>query len=286
MWFSVCCDRVGGALAAMLVAGTFGLLAGGGPAAAVRLGGGAGQAAPEAFEAVGRLECRSAHGRARVRDATGWVIGAADTVVTAAHSLYADGEAIDPSNCLFRLLYPDGSVRETARLRYVRSPWAEARYRNDSAHDVAILKLDRHMAVDLIPAVATGSGARSVRLVSFPAEAADGRARISGGETRPFPYGPVRDGAGGLRVTDPTRLFASSVDSAAGSSGGMYYAPGAHAAVGVHVGYVCAGDDCFNVGLRFDAELLATITQVVADDASSGRQQLASAEPVSVRGLR
>ena len=273
-------------MAAMLVASIFGLLAGGGPAAAVRLGGGAGAVAPEAFEAVGRLECRTTQGRARVRDATGWVVGGADTVVTAAHSFYADGKAIDPRNCLFRLLYPDGSVRETARLLYVRSAWAEPRYRNDSAHDVAILKLDRRMAVDLIQAVAARSGSRPVRLVSFPADAADGRARISSGETRPFPYGLVRDGAGGMRVTDPTRMFASSADSAAGSSGGMYYAPGVHAAVGVHVGYVCTGGDCFNVGLRFDAELLATIAQVVADDAHAGRQQLASVEPVAVRALR
>lgn len=286
VWRSVSFRRAGHFLAAIMAAGVAALAAGGAPVAAMRFGGAESRAAPGAFEAVGRLECRAAGGRARVRDATGWILGAADTAITAAHSLYADGAAIDPRHCAFRLLNPDGSVRETARVRYVRSPWADARHRNDSAYDVAVLKLDRRMAAAGIVAVAAARPARGVQLVSFPADAADGRARISSGETRPFPYGLARDGASGMRVTDPSRLFASSADSAAGSSGGMYYAPGAHAAVGLHVGYVCAGRDCFNVGLRFDADVLAMIAEVAADDSPTGGAQLASAEGAAVRALR
>lgn len=274
------------ALVAMLLASLFGLVMGGSPAVAIRLGGGEAQLGPGAFEAVGRIECRSGEGRARVRDATGWIVGAADTVVTAAHSLFANGSAIDPSSCIFQLLNADGSVRETARLLYVRSPWAEARYNNDSAHDVAVLKIDRRMAVDLIPVVAARSTVRPVRLVSFPADAADGRARVSNGEARPFPYGVTRDSEGGMRVTDPSRLFASSAASAGGSSGGLYYAPGAGAAVGLHLGYVCAEGGCFNVGLRFDAELLAMIAQVAADDSHAVGEKMVLAEPSSTNSTR
>ena len=257
-----------------------------GPASAMRLGSGESPIAAGTFDAVGRLECGSDDGRARVRDATGWVVGGADTVVTAAHGLFARGAPIDPRRCVFRLLNPDGSVRETARLLYVRSPWAESRHRNDSAYDVAVLKLDRRMGVDLIPVVRSPSAGRPVRLVSFPADAAGGRARVSSGETRPFPHGATRDRDGVLRVTDPSRLFASSADSAAGSSGGLYYAPGARAAVGLHVGYVCVGGGCFNIGLRFDADLLAMIAQVAADGSLADRQRMALAGPPSANPTR
>lgn len=282
VWRSVSFQRGGRFAAAIMIAGMAAFTCGGAPAAAMRFGGTESRVTPGAFEAVGRLECRAAGGKARVRDATGWISGAADTAVTAAHSLYADGAAIDPRSCIFSLLNPDGSVRESARIRYVRSLWADARRRNDSAYDVAVIKLDRPMGAERILTVAKARPARGVQLVSFPADVADGRARISSGEARPFPHGLARDAASGMRVTDPSRLFASSADSAAGSSGGLYYAPGAHAAVGLHVGYVCAGSDCFNVGLRFDADLLAMIAEVAAD----GGERLASAEAASVRALR
>ena len=115
------------------------------------------------FDGVGRLECRAPGGRAAMRDATGWILGAADTVVTAAHTLFPGGAAIDPTACVFRLFNPDGTVRQTARVRYVSSPWSEPRYRDDSAHDVAILKLDRAMSVAAIPAVSMREGWAPVR---------------------------------------------------------------------------------------------------------------------------
>lgn len=249
---------------------------------AMRLGqGGAMAEAGVAFDGVGRLECRSATGRLRVDGATGWVIGAADTVVTAAHTLFPGGVAVDPRGCVFRLFHPDGTERAAVRVRYARSPWDETRRRQDSAYDVAVLKLDHVVDVRVVPATATASRAGRVRLVSLPAEAGDGIPRISAGESRPFPFGIVPGGAGMMRVTAPGRLFATSADSAAGSSGGMYYAPGSGAAVGVHVGYACgAGDnggreDCVNFGVRFDAALLALVAAVATDDRPAERMALA-----------
>ena len=237
-------------------------------------------AATSDFDGVGRIECLAPGGHAAVIDATGWVLGAADTVVTAAHSFYTSAGAVDPRACVFRLYDADGTTRQAARIRYVRSPWSDASRRNDSAQDIAILKLDRLMRVAAIPAAATaGPGARSVRLISYPADAADRQARISRGEARPFPLGPSRDAAGGMRVSDPSRLFASTIDSAGGSSGGMYYAPGTGAAIGLHVGYACraSGDDCFNFGLRFHDQILAMVAAVAMDSSPAPATQLAMA---------
>ncbi len=231
------------------------------------------------FDGVGRIECLAPGGRAAVIDATGWVIGAADTVVTAAHSFFPAGGAIDPHACVFRLYGPDGSTRQAARIRYVRSPWSEPGRRNDSAQDIAILKLDRAMRVAAIPAAASvGAAARSVRLVSYPADVADRQARVSRGEARPFPLGASRDAESGMRVSDPSRLFASSADSAGGSSGGMYVASGSGAAIGLHVGYVCGGADggCFNFGLRFDDRILAMVAAVATDRGPVQGERLAS----------
>jgi hypothetical protein len=237
-------------------------------------------AATSDIDGVGRIECRAPGGHAALIEATGWVVGGADTVVTAAHSFYPGGASIDPRACVFRLYNADGSTRQAARIRYVRSPWSEPGRRNDSAQDIAILKLDRAMAVAAIPAAAAQArGARPVRLISYPGDARDRQARISRGEARPFPLGPTRDAGSGMRVSDPSRLFASSIDSAGGSSGGMYLASGSGAAIGVHVGYACggAGDECFNFGLRFDHRILAMIAAVATDSGGERATQLASA---------
>ncbi|RYD84802.1 MAG: hypothetical protein EOP61_39640, partial [Sphingomonadales bacterium] len=146
------------------------------PAAqAMRLGGGEEPVALQSgFEGVGRIECRTSGGHAALIDATGWVLGAADTVVTAAHSFYPAGGTVDPRACVFRLYNADGTTRQAARIRYVRSPWSEPGRRNDSAQDIAILKLDRPMRVASIPAAATlAIGARAVRLISYPADSED-----------------------------------------------------------------------------------------------------------------
>ena len=236
--------------------------------------------AASGFDGVGRIECLAPGGRGALIDATGWVLAAADTVVTAAHSFYGPAGAVDPRACVFRLYNADGTTRQAARIRYVRSPWSEPGRRNDSAQDIAILKLDRPMRVAAIPAAASaGSGARSVRLISYPADVQDRQARVSRGEARPFPLRAARDAESGLRVSDPSRLFASTIDSAGGSSGGMYVASGSGAAIGVHVGYACGGADdrCFNFGLRFDDKILAMVAAVATDSSAGGGTQLASA---------
>ncbi|TAK15728.1 MAG: serine protease [Rhizorhabdus sp.] len=216
-------------------------------------------------DGVGRLVCAAPGGRARVEDGSGWVAGAADTVVTAAHIFFPAGETIDPRSCIFRLYGADGTVRAAARVRYMRSPWTDRRMRGDSAQDVAVLKLDHPLAVTPVAAHPRGLGAQAVRLLSFPAGGGDGPSAASG-EAHAFPLGPVHDAVAGLRVSEPGRLFASSVASAPGSSGGLYVARGGMV-VGVHVGRMCSGGECFGFGVRFDAALMAMVAAVAADQA-------------------
>ena len=128
-------------------------------------------------DGVGRLVCAAPGGRARVEDGSGWVAGAADTVVTAAHIFFPAGETIDPRSCIFRLYGADGTVRAAARVRYMRSPWTDRRMRGDSAQDVAVLKLDHPLAVTPVVAQPRGLGAQAVRLLSFPAGGGDGPRR-------------------------------------------------------------------------------------------------------------
>jgi hypothetical protein len=218
-------------------------------------------------DGVGRLICATPGGRARVEDGSGWVVGAADTVVTAAHILFPAGEAADPRSCTFRLYAPDGTVRAAARVRYVRSPWSDPAGRNDSSQDVAVLKLDRPMPVEPLSLAARGSGpgAQTVRLLSFPGGGGDVPSQAAG-EARAFPLGPVRDAGSGMRVSDPRRLFASTAASAPGSSGGVYLASRGGGVVGLHVGRLCDAAECFGFGLRFDSAIAAMVAAVALDD--------------------
>lgn len=217
-------------------------------------------------DAVGRLVCAAPGGLARVEDGSGWVVGAADTVVTAAHILFpANGAAIDPRGCTFRLYGADGTVRAAARVRYVRSSWSDPDNRNDSSQDVAILKLERAMPVAPLPVAARGRGAGTVRLLSYPGGGEE--MAQSAGEASAFPLGPVRDAVTGMRISDPARLFISSAASAPGSSGGLYVGRGG-AVIGVHVGRLCGGgSECFGFGVRFDTALMAMVAAVAADEA-------------------
>lgn len=214
------------------------------------------------LDGVGRLACTAPDGRARVEDGSGWVTGAADTVVTAAHIFFPAGQTVEPRSCIFRLYGPDGSVRAAARVRYMRSPWTDRGMRGDSSRDVAVLKLDHPLAVAPLAATARGRGASAVRLLSFP-DGADGLSQAAG-EARAFPFGAVHDELSGMRVSDPSRLFASSAASAPGSSGGPYLTRGG-AVVGLHVGKLCSGQQCFGFGLRFDRAVMAMVAAVAAD---------------------
>jgi len=219
------------------------------------------------LDGVGRLVCAAPGGRARVEDGSGWVVGSADTVVTAAHILFPAGGAADPPSCTFRLYAPDGTVRAAARVRYVRSPWSDPAGRNDSSQDVAVLKLDRPMPVEPLPLAVRGHapGAQPVRLLSFPGGGGDAPSQAAG-EARAFPLGPVRDAGSGMRVSDPGRLFASSAASAPGSSGGVYLASQGGGVIGIHVGRLCDAAECFGFGLRFDRAIAAMVAAVALDD--------------------
>ena len=103
--------------------------------------------------------------------ATGWVVGSADTVITAAHLLFkhaargADAEVINPDRCVFVLFDADQRVRQIVRIRYGLSPWRNQHQRDDSSFDVAVLKLERPARVDHVPAVKI-SNAMAERSVS------------------------------------------------------------------------------------------------------------------------
>jgi hypothetical protein len=248
------------------------------------------------FEGVGRIECLQPGMRGATLHATGWIVGTADTVMTAAHTFFkpdANGERTivrDPANCIFILFNRDQSIREIATIRYAVSPWAEARFRGDSARDFAVLKLSRAMKVSSIPSVAIAAGAMkpTVRLVAFQSGVSqDQRARITQGDARRFPAFGADYEIDGSRVSDGNRLFSTSANSSPGSSGGLYYDRRTGAVLGVHLGGMCdtstrtpAYDParCFNYGLRFDRAMLDTIA-AVARDAAPSRQVIAPAQP-------
>lgn len=234
-------------------------------------------------EGLGRIECRGPGPIGTTVQATGWVADAADTVMTAAHTFFRTSRegrrtlAFDPSNCRFVLYNPDLTVRQSARIRYAISPWADPALRGDSSHDFAVLKLERSLRVSHVPAI-TGSARidPDVELVAFQTGVLqDRRARITLGETRRFPALLGNDRVEGARITSAARLFSTSADSSPGSSGGLYYDSRTGAVFGLHLGSVCDvtgrrafydPDRCFNYGLRLDRRIRAAIAAVVRDE--------------------
>jgi hypothetical protein len=236
------------------------------------------------LDGVGRIECLQPGGRGISHDSTGWVMGSADTVITAAHEFFpassSDGDRsliLDPRACIFVLFNPDQSIRQVANIRYAISPWAEGRFRYDSSYDVAILKLEAPVKVKMIPAVRAPQTCprSSVELLSFQTGVPQAdRAHITRGAILPFPVRQLRGRRGESRITDASRLFSTSANSTAGSSGGMYYLGQWQAAIGLHIGVICDTSrphvdfdpvDCFNFGLYFDGAILALVESVVAD---------------------
>lgn len=259
------------------------------------------------FAGVGRIECHDPRTPGVADVATGWILGSADTVVTAAHAFFRgtpparSTRTVDPATCAFLLYDRDQRVRETIRIRYALSPWADIGIRHDSSYDVAVLKLDRPARIDAIPvAMPLGeAGKATVDLVAFHAGLGGMQhAWITRGRLRAFPPGQLRTDATGLRITSARRLFTASADSSPGSSGGMYYDERRHAAVGVHLGAVCDRalprydpDGCFNYGLRFTPAVAAMVDMVVRDrpapaaliTADGDPPRLAAARPESPR---
>lgn len=236
------------------------------------------------FEGVGRIECHDPAKRGRSYRATGWLAGSADTVMTAAHIFFPrsrpnGGRAniVNPGDCIFILYDGDQKVREVANIRYGLSPWAKTRFRGDSSHDVAVLKLERAVSVDNIPPVKTSAAVEkpSIDLIAFHTGFRDTQcAWITRGTQQAFPPSQLRYDASDLRITSATRLFTTSADSTPSSSGGMYYDERLRAAVGLHLGAMCDRvrprydpEGCFNYGLRFDAAIVAMVEAVVRDEA-------------------
>lgn len=230
------------------------------------------------FDGIGRIACGDI-------TATAWVVGGADTIVTAAHLFFGDPGAgspaarqpLDPGACRFTLYDAAGRPRDTARIRYALSPWAQAGRRFDSAYDMAVIKLDRAVAASHIPTVRADAGrdARFAELIAFHSGVADPeRPRLTRGTLDLFPASQLRFTAADTRITRAARLFSTSADSTPGSSGGMYYDYRTGAAFGLHVGQLCDTSravfrydpaTCFNYGLRFDDKAVALIAAAVAD---------------------
>lgn len=235
------------------------------------------------FGGLGRIECLGAGSGGISFNATGWVIGSADTVITAAHSFFPrdrrgrSADVRDPAHCIFVLYNEDQSVREIANIRYAVSPWADQTKRGDGSFDFAVVKLAHRVRVSSIPAVSTAGGRDrpAAQLLAFQTGVTqDQRARITRGRTAAFPFAAGVEPTNGVRITDGSRLFSSSTNSSPGSSGGLYFDNVTGKAFGLHIGTLCdtsAGGvsydpyRCFNYGLRFDRTMLASVDAVVRD---------------------
>jgi V8-like Glu-specific endopeptidase len=235
------------------------------------------------FDTVGEIQCHDPANPSVAKSATGWVVGSSDTVVTAAHLFFQRSRAggkgsntLSPRQCTFRLYDGQGALRDVIGFRYGLSEWADARHRYDSSYDVAVLKLDRRVAVRSIPAVKVLNrlSTPTVKLAAFHG----GPLRrehpwLTSGQTKLFPSNVIVDHNYDMRISDTWRMLAASADSTPGSSGGMYFDSAQNAAIGIHVGSLCAQGqtrhdpaNCFNYGLRFDAKILKMIDSVATDN--------------------
>lgn len=233
------------------------------------------------FEGVGRIECSNAHRPGILSVATGWLIGSADMVMTAAHIFFRSdrrGErasVLDPRNCTFTRYSANGSILERSPISYGVSPWAHASMRGDSSNDFAVLKLERPLQAKNVPTLgASGRMNARANLIAFQSGVTeDRRVRITHGEARRFPVLQTGDGLEGTRVSKPSRLFVSSASSSPGSSGGLYYDEETNSILGMHLGFACDAaaklpaydpQRCFNYGLRFDREVSAFVAIAAA----------------------
>ncbi|MFZ5704716.1 MAG: trypsin-like serine peptidase [Pseudomonadota bacterium] len=234
------------------------------------------------FDTVGEIQCHDPANPSVAKTATGWIVGSTDTVVTAAHLFFQrsragarDKTTLSPTQCTFRLYDGQGALRDVIGFRYGLSEWVDVRRRYDSSYDVAVLKLDRRAAVRSVPAVKILSHLSTpmVKLAAFHGGSLrSSHPWLTSGQTKLFPSNVVVDHFDDMRISDTRRMLAASADSTPGSSGGMYFDPARNAAIGIHVGSLCAesqagydGANCFNYGLRFDAKLLGMIDSVVSD---------------------
>jgi hypothetical protein len=231
---------------------------------------------------VGQIECLEPNSSGRSHNTTGWLAGSADTVITAAHAFFVPpdprggGELrLDPKNCLFVTFNADQSLRDVIRIRYAISDWSDRKQVHDASHDLAVIKLDRPLALRGTPPVRVEVSARrtQVMLIAFQSGVrAQQIPRMTQGEVSQLPRSYAYIDGYGRMSRAGAKLFASSANSSAGSSGGVYIDPDDRAAVGIHIGKVCPEGEtadkngsCFDFGLYFDAHILDQIRDVVSD---------------------
>jgi len=232
---------------------------------------------------VGLIACLDPYRRGVRHVATGWLVGASDTVITVAHAFYKDeggglmqARRLDPARCIFSLSDPSGHVWDIINIRYAVSEWANGR--RDQSSDVAVVKLDRPpvRAVALPRLAPLHQLETGVRLVAFHMAGADSdRPIVTLGQIHSFPH--KKTCSTGFCVHIRSRMFISCAASSAGSSGGLYL-DGQGAAVGLHIGYYCGAADsvfsqtsCFNYGIFLDGRIRWMIASVNADTVDPGQ---------------
>jgi hypothetical protein len=243
---------------------------------------------PDAFDSIGKVECRDPASPRHWFDATGWLIGDNQTIITAAHNFYREtnparrpaAKPLDPRTCQFILIDRAQKVRGRFAIRYAVSPWADRHHRYDISYDFAIGRLSQPVTGAIIPAArpARKFAGTATRLYAFRSSRKEARMlHESAGVAERFGNERERLAVArrfGLRITRPDVLLLASANSMEGSSGGMYYSTEWHAAIGIHLGYLCASykgqgsfdrHSCFNYGRFISRRLLRWVASEKAD---------------------
>jgi hypothetical protein len=194
------------------------------------------EAEQEKFSALGRIECpypgESASSTHRYLSSA-FIVEREDTVVTTSHAFFelkslpqVKAETrFAPRSCHFATYDRFGKQRDRIVIVFAKIYWDEPGYHGDLSYDLAIVKLERRPR-HAIHGFALGNGknldGKPIILVSFSNDVVDlTRPRKSSGKIYPMPVNGVFK-VEDQRLSDNKRMFATSVDSGHGSSGGFY----------------------------------------------------------------
>ena len=240
----------------------------------------------DAFDSIGRIECHDPASSRHWVNATGWLIGDSQTIITAAHVFYRGGDSfrqrasrpLDPRSCVFLLFDREQKTRGSYAIVQAVSPWADRRKRDDVSYDFAIARLDRPVIGAVVPRTRSArERAGTTRLYAL--RSGRGEARMlheSEGVIERFANDRERlvvTRRFGLRISHPQLLLLTSANTMHGSSGGMYYASGSGTAIGIHLGHLCASYrgagsfnslSCFNYGRFISGGVLRLVEGVKA----------------------
>ena len=218
------------------------------------------EAEQDKFSGLGAIECPypgEPPTSTRRYVSTGWLAEGSDTVVTVSHAFYkaasppqmATETHFPPITCGFVTYDRWGKLRDSVPIAYARVKWDDPLYHSDRTDDQAVVKLARRPshAIRWLP---LGDGKdlndSNIMLVSFSNDVPDPtRPRKSRGKIFKMPLNGVHDRGGthGYRLLDNRRIFATSVDSSYGSSGGLYI-DDTGAIIGLHRGCVMKDGSC------------------------------------------